>query len=103
MNGKIKILSQALSNKIAAGEVVNRPESVVKELMENSIDSGAGKISVIIKEAGKSLAQVIDNGSGMTEEDAALCFLRHSTSKVETYEDLESIMTLGFRDRKSVV
>ncbi len=97
MSGKIKILSQALSNKIAAGEVVNRPESVVKELMENSIDSGAGKITVIIRDAGKSLVQVIDNGTGMPEEDAALCFLRHSTSKVETYEDLESIMTLGFR------
>ncbi len=97
MSGKIKVLPQALSNKIAAGEVVNRPESVVKELMENSIDSGADKIIVIIKDAGKSLVQVIDNGSGMPEEDAAMCFLRHSTSKVATYEDLESIRTLGFR------
>ncbi|MFA5405722.1 MAG: DNA mismatch repair endonuclease MutL [Ignavibacteria bacterium] len=97
MENKIKILPQTIANKIAAGEVVNRPESVVKELLENSIDSGATEISLIVKDSGKSLIQVIDNGSGMTEEDATMCFLRHSTSKISSVEDLESISTLGFR------
>lgn len=97
MNNKIKILPQALYNKIAAGEVVGRPEAVVKELIENSIDAGATEIAVIVKDAGKSLIQVIDNGSGMSEEDAVVAFQRHSTSKIETYEDLENIQTLGFR------
>ena len=94
---KIKILSQLLSNKIAAGEVVNRPESVVKELLENSIDASATEITLIIKDAGKSLIQVIDNGSGMNETDALLSFQRHSTSKISDFEDLENILTLGFR------
>ena len=76
---------------------MQRPESVVKELMENSIDAGASNICLIIKEAGKSLIQVIDDGIGMTEEDALMSFERHSTSKIATYEDLESINTLGFR------
>jgi len=97
LSGSIKILPQALSNKIAAGEVVNRPESVVKELMENSIDAGATDISLIIKDAGKALIQIVDNGSGMTEEDAVMSFQRHSTSKITSYEDLEAINTLGFR------
>ncbi|MDQ3022263.1 MAG: DNA mismatch repair endonuclease MutL [Bacteroidota bacterium] len=94
---KIKILPQSLSNKISAGEVVNRPESVVKELIENSIDSKANQITLIIKDSGKSLIQIIDNGSGMSEEDAVLSFQRHSTSKISSYEDLENILTLGFR------
>jgi len=93
----IKILPHTIANKIAAGEVVNRPESVVKELIENSIDSGATEISLLVKDSGKSLVQVIDNGSGMTEDDAVLCFQRHSTSKISSVEDLESINTLGFR------
>lgn len=97
MDNKIKILPHTIANKIAAGEVVNRPESAVKELIENSIDSGATEISLIIKDSGKSLIQVIDNGSGMTEEDAILCFQRHSTSKISSIEDLENINTLGFR------
>lgn len=97
MNNRIKILPQALYNKIAAGEVVGRPESVVKELIENSIDAEASEITVIVKDAGKSLIQVIDNGSGMSEDDAVVAFQRHSTSKIETYEDLENIQTLGFR------
>ena len=97
MSSLIKILPQSLSNKIAAGEVVNRPESAVKELMENSIDSGADKVTLIIKDAGKSLIQVIDNGSGMNEDDAILSFQRHSTSKIETLDDLENLHTLGFR------
>lgn len=97
MSAKIKILPPSLSNKIAAGEVVSRPESVVKELMENSIDAGASNICLIIKEAGKNLIQVIDDGIGMTEEDALMSFERHSTSKITTYDDLENINTLGFR------
>jgi len=96
-DNKIKILSQSLSNKIAAGEVVNRPGSVVKELIENSIDAKADHVTLIIKEAGKSLIQVIDNGTGMSEEDAKVSFERHSTSKISSYEDLENILTLGFR------
>ena len=97
MSGFIKILPPALSNRIAAGEVVGRPESVVKELVENSIDSGATEITVIISNAGKSMIQVIDNGLGMSQDDAELCFSRHSTSKISSYEDLENISTLGFR------
>lgn len=94
---KIKILPESLANKIAAGEVVNRPESVVKELMENSIDAGAKQIDVYIKNAGKNLIQVIDDASGMSEEDALLCIQRHATSKISSIDDLEAIKTLGFR------
>ena len=95
--GKIKILSENLANKIAAGEVVQRPESVVKELIENSIDAGATSIDLIIKKAGKTLIQIFDNGSGMSEEDAVLCIQKHATSKIYEYTDLECIQTLGFR------
>ncbi len=95
--GKIKILPEAVANRIAAGEVVSRPESVVKELIENSIDAYATEITLIIKEAGKSLIQVIDNGIGMEKEDAIICFQRHSTSKIFDFNDLENIKTLGFR------
>lgn len=94
---KIKILPEQLANKIAAGEVVQRPESVLKELMENSIDASAKNIEVIIKRAGKSLIQVVDDGSGMSEEDAMLSILKHATSKINSLEDLEAIQTLGFR------
>jgi DNA mismatch repair protein MutL len=93
----IKILPQFIANRIAAGEVVGRPESVVKELIENSIDADAGTIWVIVKDAGKGLVQVIDDGTGMSEDDALLCFQRHSTSKISEAEDLENIKTLGFR------
>jgi DNA mismatch repair protein MutL len=97
MATRIKILSDNLANKIAAGEVVQRPESVVKELMENSIDANATSIELIIKQAGKSLIQVCDDGSGMTEEEVLLCIQKHATSKISTIDDLESIITLGFR------
>jgi DNA mismatch repair protein MutL len=93
----IKILPQFLANRIAAGEVVGRPESVAKELMENSIDAGAGHITLRIKDAGKTLIQVDDDGCGMTEDDAMMCFMRHSTSKIKDADDLENIRTLGFR------
>jgi len=94
---KIRLLSEDLTNKIAAGEVVERPASVVKELLENAIDAGATEIAVIVKEGGRALIQVVDNGCGMSHEDAQLAFQRHSTSKIFAPEDLESIRTLGFR------
>lgn len=97
MLSSIKILPQYIANRIAAGEVVGRPEAVVKELIENSIDANASRIQLIIRDAGKSLIQVIDNGTGMNEDDAALCFQRHATSKITAAEDLENIKTLGFR------
>lgn len=93
----IKILPENIVSKIAAGEVVQRPESVVKELMENAIDSGAKNIDVFIKNAGKSLIQVCDDGTGMTEEDAILSVQKHATSKIFNFDDLNSLNTLGFR------
>ncbi len=96
-SNKIKILPSSLANKIAAGEVVQRPASVVKELLENSIDAGAKNIEVYIKRAGKSLIQVVDDGFGMSEKDAELCIQRHATSKISDYKDLEAISTFGFR------
>lgn len=95
--GKIKKLPSNIANKIAAGEVVERPASVVKELVENSIDAGARKIEVYIERAGKQLIQIIDDGEGMNEEDALLAFERHATSKIKSEEDLSRILTLGFR------
>ena len=86
-----------IANLIAAGEVVNRPASALKELMENSIDAGADDISVIIEDSGRTSIRVIDNGVGMSPEDAKLCFERHATSKISTAEDLENIITYGFR------
>lgn len=94
---RIHQLSDALANKIAAGEVVQRPESVVKELVENALDAGATQVAVTIRNAGKSLILVSDNGGGMDETDAQTAFLRHATSKIATQEDLDRIMTLGFR------
>ena len=94
---KIKVLSEEVASKIAAGEVVQRPESVVKELIENAIDGGAKSIEVEVKDAGKSFIRVTDSGSGMTEEDAQLAFQQHATSKIASYQDLENVCTLGFR------
>ena len=94
---ELRILPGNIANMIAAGEVVQRPSSVVKELMENSLDAGATQVSVTIQDAGRTLVQVIDNGSGMSPDDAVLCFERHATSKIATAEDLENILTFGFR------
>jgi DNA mismatch repair protein MutL len=93
----IKLLPESIANQIAAGEVVQRPASVVKELLENSIDAGATQIKLIIKQAGKELIQVIDNGCGMSETDARMCFERHATSKIKDSQDLFRIQTMGFR------
>ena len=97
MDNLIKILPEHVANQIAAGEVVQRPSSVVKELLENSIDSGAKKISLLIKESGRTLIQVVDNGCGMSEKDALICFQRHSTSKIISAADLFNLSTKGFR------
>ena len=95
--GKLKILPAQIANMIAAGEVVQRPASVVKELMENAVDAGATQVAVVVTDAGRTLLQVIDNGCGMSPVDAVLCFERHATSKIATAEDLEQILTYGFR------
>ena len=94
---KIKVLPDSLANKIAAGEVVERPSSVVKELLENSLDAGARKVSMEVEAGGKRLIRIIDDGEGMTRDDAITAFERHATSKLRSAEDLESITTLGFR------
>ena len=93
----IRILPSNIANMIAAGEVVQRPASVVKELMENAVDAGADQVTVVIQDAGRTLIQVIDNGCGMTPDQAVLCFERHATSKLQTAEDLGNILTFGFR------
>src|SRR6056297_1533432 len=95
--GKIKILPEKVANQIAAGEVISRPASCVKEMLENSIDAGASFISVSAKDAGKKLIGVTDNGRGMDEKDAEAAFKRHATSKISSIEDLNYIETLGFR------
>ena len=97
MEGRIRVMPEALANKIAAGEVVQRPASAVKELLENAVDAGAGAITLILKKAGAELIQIVDDGCGMSPEDAAACFLRHATSKLFSAEDLNGIRTLGFR------
>ena len=97
MSNLIKLLPDTVANQIAAGEVVQRPASVVKELLENAIDATATDIRLVVKDAGKSLIQVIDNGTGMNETDARLCFERHATSKIKNTEDLFHIQTKGFR------
>ena len=94
---ELRILPGNIANMIAAGEVVQRPASVVKELMENAVDAGADRISVTITDAGRTLIQVIDNGKGMDPDEAVLCFERHATSKIASAEDLDGILTYGFR------
>ena len=93
----IRILPSNIANMIAAGEVVQRPASVVKELMENAVDAGADQVTIVIQDAGRTLIQVIDNGCGMSPDQAVLCFERHATSKLQTAEDLHNIQTFGFR------
>ena len=97
MSDIIHLLSDSIANQIAAGEVIQRPASVVKELMENSIDAGASIVQLNIKDAGRTLIQVIDNGKGMSETDARMAFERHATSKISTADDLFSLRTMGFR------
>src|SRR5438477_3938609 len=95
--GKIHVLSERVANQIAAGEVVERPASVVKELLENSLDAGSTRIRIQIEAGGKKLIQITDNGCGMVRDDALLAFERHATSKIKNAEDLLSVATLGFR------
>jgi DNA mismatch repair protein MutL len=95
--GIIHVMPDRLANQIAAGEVVQRPASVAKELIENAVDAGASSIEVLLKDAGSTLVQVIDDGCGMSPEDAQRCFERHATSKIQSVDDLERIRTLGFR------
>ncbi len=97
MSDVIQLLPDAIANQIAAGEVIQRPASVVKELMENAIDAGAKTVKLIIKDAGRTLIQVVDDGKGMSETDARLCFERHATSKIREAKDLFSIRSMGFR------
>lgn len=97
MSSVIRLLPDHVANQIAAGEVVQRPASVVKELLENSVDAGATSIKLVVKDAGKSLIQVIDNGKGMNEVDARVCFERHATSKISSADDLFQLQTKGFR------
>ena len=95
--GRIHVLSEQVANKIAAGEVVERPASVVKEMLENSLDAGATRIKISVEAGGKKLIQIVDNGCGMVRDDAMLAFERHATSKIKDEEDLLSVATLGFR------
>ncbi len=97
MSNEIKLLPEFLANQIAAGEVVQRPESVVKELVENSIDAGADHIAVVVKNSGKQLIHIVDNGKGMSKDDLKMSIKRHATSKISTQADLEKIMSFGFR------
>ena len=97
MEGKVKVLSQQVASQIAAGEVVNRPASVVKELVENAVDAGADSIKVILTDAGRTMIQVTDNGCGMEAQDARTAFERHATSKIRESDDLYTLTTFGFR------
>src|SRR5258705_903737 len=95
--GRIRILSDLVANQIAAGEVVERPASVVKELLENSLDAGARRISITIEDGGRTLIRVSDDGHGIPGDQAALAFAQHATSKIQTADDLFAISTMGFR------
>ena len=97
MKDVIHLLPDSVANQIAAGEVVQRPASVVKELVENAIDAGATKVQVVVTDGGRTLIQVIDNGKGMSETDARLAFERHATSKIASADDLFALTTMGFR------
>ena len=97
MSDVIQLLPDSVANQIAAGEVIQRPASVIKELVKNSIDAGASQIKIILRDAGKTLIQVVDNGSGMSDTDARLAFERHATSKIRQAADLFELHTMGFR------
>ena len=97
MSDIIQLLPDSVANQIAAGEVIQRPASIIKELVENSLDAGASHIQVVVEDAGKTLVQVIDNGSGMSATDARLSFERHATSKIKKATDLFALRTMGFR------
>ena len=97
MSDIIHLLPDSVANQIAAGEVIQRPASVIKELVENAVDAGATSIQIILKDAGRTLIQVIDDGKGMSPTDARLAFERHSTSKIRSADDLFSLRTMGFR------
>jgi DNA mismatch repair protein MutL len=94
---KIRVLSDQLANQIAAGEVVERPASVAKELVENAIDAGGRRITIDVEAGGRRLLRIMDDGEGMTRDDAVLAFEPHATSKIKSVEDLSAIATLGFR------
>ena len=97
MSDIIRLLPDSVANQIAAGEVIQRPASVVKELVENAVDAGADCIQIIIKDAGRTLIQVVDNGRGMSPTDARMAFERHATSKINDAQDLFALRTMGFR------
>ncbi|MDE6255095.1 MAG: DNA mismatch repair endonuclease MutL, partial [Muribaculaceae bacterium] len=97
MSDVIRLLPDSVANQIAAGEVIQRPASVIKELVENAVDAGATDIRIVVKDAGKTMIQVIDNGCGMTETDARMAFERHATSKIRSADDLFALTTMGFR------
>ena len=97
MSDIIQLLPDNIANQIAAGEVIQRPASAVKELLENAVDAGATDIRLLVSDAGKALIQVIDNGKGMSDTDARMSFERHATSKIRQIEDLFRIKTMGFR------
>ena len=93
----IQLLPNHVANQIAAGEVIQRPSSAVKEMLENALDAGGSEIKLYVKDAGKTLLQVVDNGCGMSETDVRMCFERHATSKIKSADDLFAIQTMGFR------
>lgn len=97
MSDVIRLLPDSVANQIAAGEVIQRPASVIKELVENAVDAGATDIRINVKDAGKTLIQIIDNGCGMSETDARMAFERHATSKIRRADDLFTLQTMGFR------
>src|SRR3712207_1422850 len=98
MTDIIQLLPDSVANQIAAGEVIQRPASVIKELVENAVDAGAKRIQVVVVDAGRTLIQVIDDGKGMSETDARLSFERHATSKIREAADLFALRTMGFRE-----
>lgn len=102
MENRIGILPDGVANQIAAGEVVSRPASVVKELLENAVDAGSTAVTLHFKDGGRELIQVVDNGCGMSEPDARLAFERHATSKIRKAEDLYRLSSFGFRARRSL-